>query len=230
LTASHAADSDSAGFKIPNADGNGADGNGPAIVFDLGGVLLDWNPRHLYRRLFPGDPEAMETFLATVCTMEWNAQMDRGYPFNRAVAELVQRFPEQASLIRAYDERWEEMIAGLIPETVSLAKRLQRAGYPLYALSDWSVEKFEIIRRKYAFFDTFRDIVLSGEVGIKKPDLAVFRAFLQRTGRAARDCLFIDDTPVNLQAAARLDFRTLHFQSAAQLRQDLTDLGLLKEH
>jgi 2-haloacid dehalogenase len=199
------------------------------IVFDLGGVLLDWNPRHLYRQLFPGDPEAMEAFLSTVCTMEWNAQMDRGVPFASAVAELSQRFPSQSALIQAYDSRWEEMVAGFYPETVELAEELDRAGHPLYALSDWSVEKFRLVRAKYPFFERFRQIVLSAEVRAKKPDPAIYSAFLARTGLSAGESLFIDDHHANVEAAARLGFRSLHFQSAAQLRLDLIDLGLLKE-
>src|SRR5713226_6253181 len=113
-----------------------------AIVFDLGGVLIEWNPRNLYKKLFDNDPESMERFLSDVCSPAWNAKQDEGRPFAEAIAELISRYPDAEQLIRAYDARWEEMIAGAIQSSVALLADLRQANYPLYALSNWSAEKF----------------------------------------------------------------------------------------
>ncbi len=199
----------------------------PAIVFDFGGVLLEWNPRHLYRKLFP-DADAMEAFLTEIDFAAWNVEQDRGRPFSLGVAELSGRFPKHADLIRAYHERWEESIAGPISGTVALLAKLKRAGYPLYGLSNWSAETFARIRPRYAFFDSFDAILISGELGLVKPDPRIFHALLARAGRPAADCLFIDDGQDNIDAARTLGFRTIRFESAELLEAELCWLRLLK--
>jgi 2-haloacid dehalogenase len=199
----------------------------PAIVFDFGGVLMDWDPRYLYSRLFSGDEAAMERFLSEVRFFEWNALQDEGRPFSEAVAVLSARFPRYAGLIQAYDTHWEESISAPLWETVAILKTLHQAGYPLYALSNWSAEKFPIVRQKHIFFDWFEDIILSGEVGAAKPDPRIFTAFLNRTGRQAGECLFIDDSGRNVEVALELGFQALHFRSPQQLAMDLVHLGLL---
>ena len=122
----------------------------PTIIFDFGGVLLDWNPRYLYRKLFPGDEPAMERFLAEIGFSEWNRQQDAGRPFSIAVAELCARHPQYCDLIHAYDERFLEAVGGAIPGTVDILRRLHLAGFPLYGLSNWSAEKFRLVRPRYA--------------------------------------------------------------------------------
>lgn len=191
-----------------------------AIVFDFGGVLIDWNPRYLYRQFFNTD-EAVERFLTEIGFFEWNQHQDAGRSFSEAVAELTAQHPRYADLIRAYDERYEECLSGPIQGTVEILKALRSLGFPLYGLSNWPAEKFAGVRQKHAFFELFDDIVLSGEVGITKPDPRIFLLLLERIGRPAQDCLFIDDAEANLAAARALGFRTVLFQDPRQLRQVL---------
>lgn len=196
------------------------------IVFDFGGVLLDWNPRHLYRKLFPGDEAAMERFLEEIGFSEWNAHQDRGRSFVEAVAELSGRFPHRRDLIRAYHERWEESISGPIEGSEDLLISLKRAGHALHGLSNWSSETFALTRRKYAFFDLFETILLSGEVLLAKPDPAIFRVLLERLGKKAEECVFIDDSAANIAAASALGFDAIHFKSAAQVSSALREKGI----
>lgn len=199
------------------------------VVFDLGGVLIDWNPRYLYRQLFPGDDAGMERFLATVCSPDWNESFDAGRPFRDGIAELSREHPHEAERIAAYFDRWIEMVRGPIEPTVRILERLAARGVPLYALTNWSAETFPLVRHDpaYGFFERFRDIVVSGELGLIKPDAAIFRALLDRVGRPAETCLFIDDAPRNVAAAARLGFATHRFVEPESLEAELTALGLL---
>jgi 2-haloacid dehalogenase len=201
-----------------------------AIVFDFGGVLLDWNPRYLYRKLFDDNPDGVERFLAEIGFVEWNALQDEGRPFSEAVAELSEKFPHYGDLIRAYDERWEESIIGPIQSTVDILRELKGAGYPLYGLSNWSAETFQRVRHKYAFMDWFDDIVISGEVKLIKPDPRIYNLLLERIGRRAEECLFIDDSEANTAAADQLGFMTIRFESPRQLGDELSQWGLLKRH
>ncbi|MFA5873366.1 MAG: HAD family phosphatase [Anaerolineales bacterium] len=198
-----------------------------AIVFDFGGVLLDWNPRNLYRRYFPDNPEAMEQFLAEINFMEWNAYQDKGRPFKEGVAILSNQYPQYSRLIQAYYETWEESVAGEIPGAVEILKRLKRKGFPLYGLSNWSVETFPAIRRKYSFFELFNDMVVSGYVNLIKPDPAIFKLLLKKIGRPARECLLIDDSDINVSIARELGFVTFQFQTPALLNTELNRLGVL---
>jgi len=198
-----------------------------AIVVDFGGVLIDWNPRYLYRKLFPGNDAAMESFLAEIGFADWNRQQDAGRTFSHAVTELVKRFPSYADLIQAYDERWEESIAGPLQGTVDLLLPLQQAGLELHGLSNWSSEKFGVVRAKYAFFQLFDTILLSGDVKLIKPDPRIFQALLERIGRSAGECLFIDDSEENISTARSLGFETIRFESPEQLRSALQHRGLL---
>ena len=199
-----------------------------AIIFDFGGVLLDWNPRNLYRRYFPENHEAMERFLSEIRFMEWNLYQDKGRPFKEGVAILASQYPQYSHLIQAYHENWEESIVGEITETVEIAKRLKHGGYPLYGLSNWSAETFPIAHRKYNFFELFDDIVLSGEVNLVKPDPAIFNLLLTRVGRTAEECLLIDDSDVNISIARELGFVPILYLSPIQLKSELTQIGLLE--
>lgn len=204
-----------------------ADSGRPAVIFDLGGVLIDWDPRHLYRKLFDGEGAAMEAFLSRICSPAWNAQMDRGKPFAEAVAELSAIYPEHEELIAAYHGRWEEMIGGSYEPAVAVLAEVRQAGYPLYALSNWSAETFPLMRRRYEFLSWFDSITLSGEVGSAKPETEIYRVALARIGRLPGDCLFIDDSLPNIATADDLGFQTIHYVSAEKLRRDLVARGLL---
>lgn len=194
----------------------------PAIVFDYGGVLLDWDPFYLYSKMLGGDRRAMERFLSDVDFFTWNVEQDRGRSFAEGVAELSARFPHYRELIRAYDERFLETLGGPIQPVVEILSALKAAGYPIYGLSNWPAEKFNLVRPLYPFFELFDGMVISGEVGLVKPDPAIFELLLERIGRPAGECLFIDDNQANVLAAARLGFQTIQFASPEQLRAELT--------
>ncbi len=198
-----------------------------AIIFDLGGVLLEWNPRNLYRRYFDR-PEEMEAFLSEIDFMGWNIQQDRGRPFTEAVAELSAQFPHRAELIRAYHEHWEESVGGPIMPTVDIVRRLKRQGWHLYGLTNWSAETFPIARRKYDFLNLFDAVVVSGEVRLVKPDPAIFELTVKQTGVAASQCLLIDDNAENIAVAQRLGMQTIRFRSAEALERELAKLRLLE--
>jgi 2-haloacid dehalogenase len=191
-----------------------------AVVFDLGGVLIDWDPRYLYRKLL-ADEAAVEEFLATVCTPEWNAELDRGRPFAEGVAELVERHPEHAAAIAAYHERWPEMLAGDLPDTVEVLAELRAAGVPLYALTNWSAETFAITRGRFEWLDWFDGLLVSGEERMTKPDPAFFRLLLDRFGLDPGATVFVDDSEANVAAARELGIDAVRFTGPDQLRREL---------
>ncbi len=198
-----------------------------AVVFDLGGVLIDWNPRYLYRQLFDGDAAAMERFLAEICSPTWNARQDAGRSWYDAIQMLAQRHPEHRDLIVAYDERWPEMLGGPIDGTVDILGELRSAEVGLAALSNWSAEKFPVARERYGFLGWFDVIVISGEVGVSKPDPRIYRHLLERTRFDPATTLFVDDVATNIEAASELGMRTHLFRDPSTLRTDLEALGLL---
>ena len=195
------------------------------VIFDIGGVLIDWNPRYFYRRLFD-DEASMERFLAEVCSPEWNERQDAGRPWDEAIALLLTKFPRQASLIRAYRERWEEMLGGALHDTVAVLDALRQRGVRVLALTNWSHDTFVIARQRYAFLQWFEDIVVSGTEGLIKPDPAIFRLLLQRSGIDPARAVYIDDTLRHVDAAKSLGMRALLFRDAASLRRELTAMGL----
>jgi 2-haloacid dehalogenase len=197
------------------------------VVFDLGGVLLEWNPRHLYRKLFAGDDAAMEAFLGSICTEAWNERQDAGRSFADGVAELLPRHPQHARLIEAFGARFDEMIPGAIDDSVAVLHELKRAGVPVYALTNWSSETFPAQRQRFPFLALFDGIVVSGDEGVIKPDPRIFRILLERYGIAAAEAVFIDDVAANAAAAAALGLHGIHFRSPALLRAELAALGLL---
>lgn len=195
-------------------------------VFDVGGVLIDWDPRHLYRDLIP-DEAARERFLAEVCTPAWNRQMDLGKPFAEAVAELAARHPDQADLIAAYDAQWMRMVPQALDDTVAVLEELAAAGRRICAITNFSAEKFAQCQARFGFLRRFQTVTVSGAVGLAKPDPAIFRRFLADAGLKAEDCLFIDDMPANVEAALALGMRAIRFVDAAGLRDALAAHGLL---
>lgn len=196
------------------------------VVFDVGRVLLQWDPLFLFRKLLPDDA-AIAAFMAETEFMKVHATFDGGRPFAEGLAELAARFPHHAPHIMAWDERWEETIPGAIDGTVEILEQLHAAGVPLYALTNYSAEKFPTARSRFPFFARFRDIVVSGEEGLIKPDARIYRILLQRTGSDAARTLFIDDSPSNIAAAAALGMATHLFTDPSALRLALQGHGLL---
>lgn len=201
------------------------EGSIDVVVFDLGGVLIDWNPRYLYRQLFD-DAEAMERFLSEVCSPEWNERQDAGRPWREAVADLVAQHPDQAAMITAYHERWPEMLSGDITDSVEVLKELEAHGLRLYALTNWSHETFPVARKLFSFLDWFDGIVVSGEEKLIKPDPAIFHRLLTRYDITPSRAVYIDDSPRNVAGAADVGLRALRFVDADRLREDLIALGL----
>lgn len=197
-----------------------------AIVFDFGGVLIDWSPYHLYRKLLPTD-EAVRAFLEEIKFSEFNKKLDSGYPFNKMKGELLEKHPHRQELVRAFFERWMECTGETIQPTVDIMRDIKAAAYPVYGLSNWSQETFPLVMHRYPFLPELDDYLLSGMVGVSKPDEEIFWLFLQRIDRTAEDCVFIDDAPVNIQAANRLGFTGILFSTAAKLRTELIAQGIL---
>jgi 2-haloacid dehalogenase len=198
-----------------------------AVVFDLGGVLIDWNPRHLYRQLFGKDVDGMERFLAEVCTQTWNEKQDAGRSWEEAIAEATAAHPKYAALISAYRERWEEMLGGPLADSVTVLDELRGSGIRLYALTNWSQHTFPFALARYPFLQWFEDIVVSGREGLIKPDPAIFKLLSSRFGIEASRSVFIDDAPKNVEAATQLGYHAIQFCNAHQLRGDLASLGLM---
>lgn len=197
------------------------------VVFDLGGVLVDWNPRHLYRKLFDGDDAAMERFLAEVCTGAWNEQQDAGRSWNEAIASLSAEHPAHAPLIAAYRSRWEEMLGAPMTDSIAVLGELRGRGTRLYALTNWSQETFPIALERFDFLHWFAGIVVSGEERLCKPDPAIFRRLLARFGIVPERTVYIDDAPRNVDAARQLGMHGVLFRDAAGLREALGQAGLL---
>jgi 2-haloacid dehalogenase len=198
-----------------------------SVLLDLGGVLIDWNPRYLYRPLFRGDEAAMERFLAEICPPEWNRQLDAGRSFDEGIAERQRLFPEHAELIALWKTGWEQMLRGPISETVELVDELRIRGHRLYALTNWSAETFHVARMRYAFLSWFEDIVVSGEVKLAKPDPRIFELAIERCGLTPASTLFVDDMRPNVEVARGLGLHALHFEHPRKLRADLEGLNVL---
>jgi 2-haloacid dehalogenase len=198
-----------------------------AVIFDLGGVLIDWNPRYLYAPIFGEDSAGMEAFLARVCPPEWNVEMDAGKPFDVAVAERQRTHPEHAELIALWRDGWPKMLRDAMPDTVELLEQLRARGHRLVALTNWSAETFPIARSRYGFLQWFEDIVVSGEVQLAKPDPEIYRLAIARNRLRAERTLFIDDSLRNVEAAREVGLHAVHFQGAPGLRADLERLRLL---
>jgi 2-haloacid dehalogenase len=196
-------------------------------VFDLGGVLIDWNPRYLYRKLFDGDDRAMEHFLATVCTGSWNDQQDAGRTFAEGCSLLKKIHPRKAALIDAWIERYAEMLGGEIPGTVEILSELRSAGTPLYALSNWSTETFPIAEERFEFLKWFRGVLLSGEVRLTKPDRRIFELFFKTFAIDPARAVYVDDRRDNVEAARALGMHGVVFTNSRLLRAELAGVGLI---
>jgi 2-haloacid dehalogenase len=198
-----------------------------AVIFDVGHVLYDWDPRYLYRRLIDDD-RALDAFLGDVVTREWHFQHDAGRPFAETAAELSARFPEHAELIAHWGPRFIESIGDPVPGMHALVEELDARGVPLFAITNFSGEFFPPFRaREAALFDRFRDIVVSGDEKLVKPDAAIYRLALDRFGLRAAEAAFIDDNAANIAGARALGIHAIHFTDAPATRAALTRLGLL---
>ena len=191
------------------------------IVFDFGGVLVDWNPRYLYYPYFNGDEAQTEWFLENICTYTWNVQMDGGKPFSEGVAELTAQYPEWAEAIEVYHSRWNEMIGGEVEGTASLVHRLMEAGYRVYGLTNWSLETYPMIRDRYKVFSLFEGVVVSGEECLLKPDEKIYRCLLERYSLKAEESVFLDDNADNVAGAEAVGMAAIRFESATQAEQEL---------
>lgn len=198
------------------------------VIFDLGGVLVDWNPEYLYCKIFKDDPAKMNWFLQTVCTPSWNMEQDAGRTFEQGSELLIREYPEYENEILVFYERWGEMLKSEITDTVlilNLLKELNKV--KLYALTNWSAETFPIAKKRFEFLKQFEGIVVSGEENTRKPFAKIYNITLERYGLSPETCLFIDDSLDNVNAAKSLNINALHFTDAAQLKSDLEKLKLL---
>ncbi|HUB42290.1 MAG TPA: HAD family phosphatase [Streptosporangiaceae bacterium] len=196
-----------------------------AVVFDLGGVLIDWNPRHLYRRLF-ADPAEMEDFLARVCTADWHRQHDLGADIRQSCEELASQHAQYRDMIMAWADRGEEMAPGQFDQTVNVLRTLKTAGLGCYALSNMEPEAFASRSARFPFMQWFDGQVISGLEGVAKPDSRIFEVLLQRYGLAPAATVFVDDSQRNVEAARDLGFNVVHYMSADQLKRELQALGV----
>jgi 2-haloacid dehalogenase len=196
-----------------------------AVVFDIGGVLLDWNPRHLYRKLI-ADPAEMAEFLAHVCSPRWHLAHDLGADTEESCRELAARYPGQADLIMAWSRRSEEMVTGQIDEAVEVLADVRAAGLRCLALSNMEPDKFLLRRDKFPFFGLLDGCVISGIEGVAKPDQEIFEILLNRYDLEPAATVFIDDTAANIAAARAIGMRAIGYSGAGQLRRDLRELGV----
>ncbi|RQT11152.1 HAD family phosphatase [Burkholderia contaminans] len=202
-----------------------------AVVFDFGGVLIDWSPEYLYRELIPDDAER-RWFLTHVCAMDWVIRQDGGQTIEEGTAELVAKFPEHEALIRAFYARWHEMIGGVFAEGTALVDRLEAQGMPLFGLTNWSAQTFPYAWNNFPVLRRFKEIVVSGRVKLVKPDPAIYREMHARIqphlpGIAPHELVFIDDNAKNAAAATALGWHGIHHTSAAVTEARLRELGAL---
>jgi len=197
------------------------------VIFDLGGVLIDWNPRYVYRTIFKTEEE-IDWFFENICTHDWNENQDAGYPIAKATDELVQKHPEWEKEIRAYYGRWTEMLGGPIAETVDIFRILRKnTDMKFYALTNWSAETFPLALERFEFLHWFDGRVVSGEEKTRKPFPEFYQILLDRYKINPADALFIDDNLRNVNAAKTLGINSVHYQSPAQLTTFLNNVGLL---
>jgi 2-haloacid dehalogenase len=198
-----------------------------AVIFDVGNVLFSWDPRFLYERLI-GDDRALEAFLATVVTKEWHFQHDAGRPFAETSAELSAAYPQHAELIAAWGPRFNDSVGPAIPGMHEIVRELDAAGVPLYAITNFSGEFWQAWVSQHAeLFDRFRDIVVSGDEKLVKPDPAIYALALKRFGLEGPDAVFVDDSLANIEGANAAGIHGVHFTDAAAFRAELLRLGLL---
>lgn len=197
------------------------------IIFDLGGVLVDWKPEYLYRKVFNGDEKKVQWFLTTICTSDWNAEQDSGRTIEEAENLKIAEFPEHEDLIRLYYNQWPQMFSGSIPENVNLFKALKDSGnYKIYALTNWSAEKWDKALELFPFFKDFDGVIVSGQEKTRKPYPKIYNLIIDKYGINPEKAIFIDDNEENIIAAKALKFRGIHYKTPQQLRGELHSLQL----
>ena len=192
------------------------------IIFDLGGVLIDWNPKALFVKIFKGDAEKANWFIENVCTQEWNTKQDAGKPFSEAINEKIKEFPNYEKHINAYFERWDEMITGEIPGTVKILKDIHNSNeYKLLSLTNWSTETFPFALKRFSFLELFDDIIVSGKIKMIKPEKQIFEYVIKKHCINPEKTLFIDNNIENVKASKELNFKGIHFRNPQQLKTEL---------
>ncbi len=198
------------------------------VIFDLGGVLVDWDPKYLYSKVFNNDEKRINSFLTEVCTPEWNIEQDAGRSLAEATQLLVEKFPEQEDYIRLFYDRWEEMIRGEVRGTVTLLEKLKKVNaHNLYALTNWSAETFPVALERFDFLGFFQGIVVSGEEKTRKPFRRIYEILFDRYEVDPRSSIFIDDSLPNVETAIELGMTGIHFRHPEQLAADLRALDIL---
>ncbi|MHC6199656.1 HAD family hydrolase [Elizabethkingia miricola] len=194
------------------------------IIFDFGGVLMDWNPKYLYQNVFNSEEE-MDYFLDNIATLKWNAEQDRGRSFQEATEILQNQYPEFSKEIALYYSQWPVMLKGTIEKNVDILRNLH-GRYQLYGLTNWSAESFPYAYKNYDFFSLFNGIVVSGEEKLIKPDERIYELLLNRYNLNASECLFIDDNYENIRTAQAMDFNTIHLAPETVLREELQKFNI----
>lgn len=197
----------------------------PTVVFDVGNVLIRWDPERLYREMIPDD-EKRAWFMRNVCTAAWNLEQDRGRSWEEAVAVLVASHPEWESQIRAYDERWHEAVPGVIEDSVAVLAELRERGEKVYAITNFSREKWAECLIRFPFLQSFDGVVVSAHERVIKPDPAIYEILFDRYGLSAPDCIFIDDSARNIEAARGVGMKAVHFVEPIDLRGELAGHGV----
>ena len=195
------------------------------IIFDFGGVLIDWNPEYLYKDEFESEFD-MKCFLENICTPEWNIQQDAGRPLAEATEILQKKHPEHKEMIGLYYGRWEEMLGGVIEDNVQVL-HLLKDKYPLYGLTNWSAETIPIAYSRYDFFNYLEGIVVSGDEKLIKPDSKLYKILLDRYNLKANESLFIDDNLQNIETAREMGFHTIHYTENIDLEKEVKEMGVL---
>ncbi|MFC1659047.1 HAD family hydrolase [Pseudomonadota bacterium] len=196
------------------------------VIFDFGGVLFDWNPRYLYRKILDSEYE-IEDFLNNVCTCEWNYNLDKGVTFEENTQKLIKAYPEKRDLIEAYWKRWGEMINNEITGTVEIMKELRENNINLYGLTNMPTESYHYLMENYEFLKLFKDIVASGLEKVAKPDKRIYKILLQRNKLNTDNCLFIDDVQENIKAGEDIGIKGVRFTNPRDLKKKLIELGLV---
>ena len=198
-----------------------------AIIFDLGGVLIDWNPKYVYREVFNGDEEKVDWFLDTICTNDWNVEQDAGRTFEDATQFLINQYPQYEEWIRIFYDRWEDMLGGPIQDSVLLLNKLKKANtHQLYALTNWSAEAFPVALQRYDFLQHFEGILVSGEEKMRKPFPEIYELILDRYRLNAGKSVFIDDNMDNVLGAQKVGMKAIQYKNSQQLINELSHLGV----
>jgi 2-haloacid dehalogenase len=197
------------------------------IIFDLGGVLIDWNPKYVYREVFNGDEEKVDWFLNNICTNDWNMEQDAGRTFKDATEFLIRQYPQYEQWIRVYYDRWEDMLGGPIQDSVLLLEKLKKANtHQLYALTNWSDEAFPVALQRYDFLQHFDGILVSGTEKMRKPFSKIYELILDRYKLNAEKSVFIDDNLDNVLGAQKIGMKAIQYKNSQQLINELNHLGV----